>query len=245
MAEKPLPQGRRRQARLDRYFPVFSTDCQGGGLPPPTPLTQKQIAVLQSGLRDLCGVFWGLDAGRCEEIFQDRFMKGFEEPTLLPDDKAADALTEIRAFVATFADPAALCSCLEEEYVRLFISNRSGIKAPLYHSCYTAGDGLLMGEPARMMKALLAEQGLDLERTVHEPPDHLSIELEYLYYLLQKGWKENDRALVGAAARFASDTMLPWLQLFQRRLSESATVSFFPCAATLVIMLLQRIAEEA
>jgi TorA maturation chaperone TorD len=71
--------------------------------------------------------------------------------------------------------------------VRLFISNRTGITAPLFHSCYASGDGLLMGEPARMMREVLAAQGLDLAETVHEPPDHLSIELEYLYYLRERG----------------------------------------------------------
>jgi TorA-specific chaperone len=232
------------EMRVERYSPVFIPDCQGGALTPLTPLTGKQHTLLQNALRDLCDIFWGLDAGRCEEIFHGRFPGAFIEPAFLLEGEGADALAEMKTFVATFDDPAALCGCLEEEYVRLFISDRSGIKAPLFHSCHIAGGGQLMGEPARMMKALLAEQGLDLEHSVHEPPDHLSIELEYLYYLLQRGWKENDRTLLGAAARFASDTMLPWVRVFQRRLSESATVSFFPCAATLVIMLLQRIAEK-
>jgi len=84
-----------------------------------------------------------------------------------------------------------------------------------------------------------------LSATTHEPPDHLSIELEYLYWLLESGWKEDDRELLAAAAQFASDTILPWVHLFHRRLSEGATVPFFPSAATLLIFLLQRIAEQA
>jgi TorA maturation chaperone TorD len=223
---------------------VFIAGCQGGALLSSTRLTEKQKASLQNGLRALCGIFWGPDASRCEEIFRGLWLGPSEQLAVLLEGKADDALAEIKAFVATFSDAAALCSCLEEEYVRLFISNRSGIKAPLFHSCYIAGGGLLMGEPARMMKELLAAQGLDLTETIHEPPDHLSIELEYLYYLLERGWKENDQGLLTAAARFASETMLPWVHLFHRRLSEGATVRFFPCAAALLILLLQRIAGQ-
>jgi TorA maturation chaperone TorD len=209
-----------------------------------TTLTETQKASVLKGLRDLCSVFWGPDANLCEEIFRGLCLGPCDELAFLLEGKAADAIAEIKAFVATFSDASALYGCLEEEYVRLFISNRSGIRASLFHSCYAAGGGLLMGEPARMMKELLAAKGLDLAETVHEPPDHLSIELEYLYYLLERGWKETDWELLASAARFASDTMLPWLHRFHSRLSDEATVPFFPCAATLLIMLLRRIAEK-
>jgi putative dimethyl sulfoxide reductase chaperone len=210
-----------------------------------TTLTKKQKASILNGLRNLCGIFWGPDANRCEDIFHGLCPGTSEDFAFLLEGKAADPLAEIKTFVATFSDAVTLYSCLEEEYVRLFISNRSGIKAPLFHSCYAAGGGLLMGEPVRMMKELLAVQGLDLAATVHEPPDHLAIELEYLYYLLERGWKEDDREMLGAAARFASDTMLPWVHLFHRGLSERASVPFFPCAAALLISLLQGIDEQA
>ena len=96
---------------------------------------------------------------------------------------------------------------MEEEYIRLFISCKGGIDAPLYHSCYFSDDALLMGEPA--VKKKYASRGLDLAADLHEPTDHISIELEYLYFLLKKGWDDNEPVLIAEAASFASNTLLP------------------------------------
>ncbi|NCO61727.1 MAG: hypothetical protein COZ11_07045 [Deltaproteobacteria bacterium CG_4_10_14_3_um_filter_51_14] len=210
---------------------------------PLAPLTENQKVYLRNGLRELCAVFWGPNDKWCEEAFQGAFLKVFDDPAWPLDRQASEVLEQISAFAATFEKPAALCRTLEEEYVRLFINHHSGVPAPLFHSCYTSGDRRLMGEPARMMKALLAEQGLDLAASVHEPADHLSIELEYLYYLLDKGWQTNERRMIEEARRFASAAMLPWVQVFFHRLEGEAGTPFYPCATALLIMLLRGIAD--
>ncbi len=52
-----------------------------------------------------------------------------------------------------------------------------------------------MGPPAVRMKKRFESSGLSLSDNMHEPPDHLSIELEYLYFLLEKGWSDNEGSL--------------------------------------------------
>jgi TorA maturation chaperone TorD len=52
-----------------------------------------------------------------------------------------------------------------------------------------------MGEPAIDMKNRYESKGLSLSDEIHEPPDHISIEQEYLYFLLDKGWSDDDRAV--------------------------------------------------
>ncbi|NIQ90076.1 MAG: molecular chaperone TorD family protein, partial [Desulfobacterales bacterium] len=70
---------------------------------------------------------------------------------------------------------------LEEGYVRLFISAKGGITAPLYESCYEFEGAPLMGRAAAEMKERFETKDLSVADTIQEPPDHLSIELEYLY----------------------------------------------------------------
>jgi TorA-specific chaperone len=68
------------------------------------------------------------------------------------------------------------------------------------------------------MKERFESKGLSLGDHIHEPPDHLSIELEYLYFLLERGWSEDDAALKDEAVSFAGGIMLPWVIKFQERL---------------------------
>jgi TorA maturation chaperone TorD len=79
-------------------------------------------------------------------------------------------------------------------------------------------DSPLMGPPAVMIKERFESKGLSLGDHIHDPPDHLSIELEYLYFLLERGWSTDDAALIDEAASFSADIMLPWVLKFQQRL---------------------------
>jgi TorA-specific chaperone len=138
--------------------------------------------------------------------------------------KPPGILDDLKAISAVFKSEAEMFQCLEQAYVRLFINSRNGVTAPLYASCYAAGsapgeDAALMGPPAVMMKERFESKGLSLGDHIHEPPDHLAIELEYLYFLLEKGWREDDPALLDEAASFAGETMLPWVIKFQDRIA--------------------------
>lgn len=185
------------------------------------PREDKKQALLE-GIRRLSDIFWGPDPQKCSEIQSGSFWIPFEKITLLLDLSSASALEKIKGWVKIFPDVEALCADLEETYVRLFISNHKGI-TPLYASCYAGGNSPetapMMGEPALDMRERFASKGLSLAEDIGEPPDHLSIELEYLYFLLEKGWTEKDARILGEASLFASEIMLPWIGKFQQRLA--------------------------
>ncbi len=133
----------------------------------------------------------------------------------------------------------ALYDFLEESYVRLFVNAQNGIPAPLYHSCYQDTEQAdsqprLMGEPAGFMRQLFMSKGLSLDNSLNEPPDHLSIELEYLYFLLQRGVTKQDNGAVDEAVSFAGTFMLPWVSLFRDRLTGRSTCPFYPFAAAIL-----------
>jgi TorA-specific chaperone len=195
-------------------------------------------------LKQLCRLFWGPDVDQCREIFQGKYFSPLEALKAQLDDKSVDGLQKIDTVVGSFTDKDTLCNYLEENFVRLFISHKEGIVAPLYQSCYEFENAPLMGASATMMTDRFESKGLSITQNLREPPDHLSVEMEYLYYLLEKGWSDGDDILVEEAVSFASENMLPWIRQFAMRLNEERGPSFYFFAAFVLSGLLQFIAES-
>jgi TorA-specific chaperone len=98
-----------------------------------------------------------------------------------------------------------------------------------------------MGRPAAMMKERLTAAGLWLEGRSSEPPDHLAVELEYLYLLLESGFENSDQALIDGAREFAMQEMAPWVRVWAGRLANETEDRFYPAAAKLVEAILLKI----
>jgi TorA maturation chaperone TorD len=192
--------------------------------------------------------FWGPKPEQCQNMLQSPFWLPVEEILPWLDPSSILTFDSIKAYLIHYSSGQVLYDRLEEEYVRLFISNRQGIRTPLYASCYIAKNSEertpLMGEPALAMQERFQSKGLSLAEDIGEPPDHLSIELEYLYFLLKKGWADNNNQLVDEAASFASETMLPWVMKLLQALGEVETAGrFYPLLTTLLCKTLQLIEQ--
>jgi TorA maturation chaperone TorD len=66
--------------------------------------------------------------------------------------------------------------------------------------------------------------------------------MEYLYFLLAKGWSDEDKDLIDEASTFAADIMLPWVSQFQARLAVEKKCRFYPLMASLLTEVLEFIA---
>lgn len=166
------------------------------------------------------------------------FLRPFEQLGAVLSGELSEALQKIVSIVADFADADSLFCHLEETYVSLFITHKEGIVAPLYQSCYEFKNAPMMGPSAIMMKQRLESKGLSLTNHLHEPPDHLAIELEYLYFLMEKGWSDNNDDFIDEASSFASKIMLPWVTEFQQRITTKRQFAFFYSVATILCALL-------
>ena len=93
------------------------------------------------------------------------------------------------------------------------------------------------------MKQRFESKGLSMADDLNEPPDHLAIELEYLYFLLEKGWADKDNELVAEAASFAGESVLPWVVQFRNQLNNETKCPFYPLSATLLVAILIFIAD--
>ena len=207
--------------------------------------TQKS-ALLQS-LQKLCSIFWGPNLEKCQEILAEDYFLPFKVVGNVPGNDAQDTLEKLQDSIRSFSDVKTLFTYLEEAYVRLFVNAMGGIAAPLYQSCYSDLMGIgakasLMGESAVFMKQRFESKDLSMADALNEPPDHLAIELEYLYFLLEKGWADKDNELVAEAASFAGKSILPWVMQFRNQLKNETICLFYPLSATLLVAILTFIA---
>ena len=208
-------------------------------------LDEKNQAAFLEGIALLSKFFWGPAAEDSREILQGGYFKPIEALAPVVGFEPPGILEDLIAFNNSFSDGNEIYQSLEQSYVRLFINSLDGIAAPLYASCYEAGraageDAPLMGPPAVMMKERFDSKGLSLGDHIHEPPDHLSIELEYLYFLLDKGWSDGDTALIDEAVSFAGETMLPWVTKFQERIAPVETECRFYQLITAILCAILR-----
>jgi TorA-specific chaperone len=207
-------------------------------------MTRKE-KVLLDGLKIMGQTFWGPSVVECTEMVKENYLNRLDSLTSVLKAGAGNRLHEIGSILRSFSDGDSLYQHLEEGYVRLFISAKGGITAPLYESCYEFEGAPLMGRAAAEMKERFETKGLSVADTIQEPPDHLSIELEYLYFLLDKGWRDQDGAFVSEGAAFAAETMLPWVSKLSERLAPEGDCQYYPLMAAVLVEVLNVIGRHS
>ena len=207
-------------------------------------MTSEQI-ILLDGLKIMAQTFWGPSVVECAEMVKENYLNRLDSLTSVLKTGAVDGLHEIGSIIRSFSDGDSLYEYLEEGYVRLFISAKGGVTAPLYESCYEFEGAPLMGRVAAEMKERFEAKGLSVADTIQEPPDHLSMELEYLYFSLDKGWRDQDHGLITEAAEFASDTLIPWVSKLSARLASEGDCRYYPLMAAVLVEVLNVIGRHS
>jgi len=141
----------------------------------------------------------------------------------IDSEKIAEIASWLQCASHEFAVEERLLETLQENYTGLFVARPGGVPAPLYGSVYL-DDGQLMGESTLQVADHYRARGLSIGDD-GEPPDFLSTELEYLYYLVEQEVEglalrqlDKVREMTGAQQDFISNLLLPWLEPFTGRL---------------------------
>jgi len=159
----------------------------------------------------------------------------------------ADLLAEVCAAAAEHARrmqvSASRCSPEEllVEHARLFVGPQRVI-APPYGSVYLEEGRRVMGDST--VKALQAyqEAGLHLDSDFKELPDHIAVELEFVYYLTAKGVDAETAGSVEEANRhflarevFLEQHLRRWVPSFCARIAEGTENDFYRGLANCLI----------
>jgi len=200
------------------------------------------------GIKIMCRVFWGPDLESCRQMREKTFFRPFEIAFSEQDERVPVILSDMNSIINGFETSQSLSDYLNEWYVRLFVNNKEGI-IPLYQSCYEFENAPMMGASAVKMANRFESKGLSVGNAVHEPPDHLAIELEYLFFLLQEKntgpSDDTDTSVPSEAALFASEILLPWVIVFNQRLEQlTGSGRFYFLSAQMLVQHLGLIASR-
>ena len=196
----------------------------------------EQIEIIKSSAQTICRFFWGSDPKSCQEMLTGSLLAPLRKYGKSSTDKVAEKIDNLITGLKSYKSAKMLNDDLETDYVHFFINDREGILTPLYDSCYGVDhhsrEGQLMGKPEREMRERFSEVGLAMANSVNEPADHISLELEYLFFLLDRGLQMEDPDLISEAALFSRDFMLPWIKEMSVRFKDEEQATFYPQLVT-------------
>ena len=161
---------------------------------------------------------------------------------LLQEEVAPRLVTALRALAPGHADELdGLSAALDREdqktllseYTRIFIGP-DRLPAPPYGSVYLGLERQVLGPTTEEVRRLYAEEGLVVSDGVHEPPDHVALELEFAAFLLEKaarasrsGSASEARRLVARARDFEAKYLRSWLPSLATAIAEAAETDFY------------------
>jgi DMSO reductase family type II enzyme chaperone len=140
----------------------------------------------------------------------------------LPYDLGAPPRLDLHDATIAYAD-------FESEYIRLFDVGAAGPPCPLYGGVYIGDRMKTMEDATRFYNFFHLRPAPEM----HELPDHITTELEFLHYLTfrqaEAGQEGLDVAsLLRAERDFLARHLCKWMPHLQARLAKQTTVPFFP-----------------
>jgi TorA maturation chaperone TorD len=206
---------------------------------------EKIRDALIASVKQLCRVYWGPSEALCQQMLESSFLEPFDTLASWKETNWVADLSGLQKILDGFSETAPLLDYLEQGYVRLFVNAKGGIAAPLYASCYDEADDSpqLMGKAAVGMQQMLQDLGFAISDDVGEPPDHLAIELEVLYYLLTRHGVSDQKNDLTDASNFASVSMIPWIRSFYGRLKSEDHCRFYPLITAVLLSVLNTVVD--
>jgi TorA maturation chaperone TorD len=129
---------------------------------------------------------------------------------------------------------------LSVEFAKLFVGPFE-LKAPPYGSVYLDRERRVMGDSTMEVIKAYQEQGLSIDDEFKEVPDHISVELEFMYYLihkeveaLKKGDKKKALKWIEPQEAFFRTYLKPWVPAFCVRIKQGTDNRFYKALADCV-----------
>jgi TorA maturation chaperone TorD len=147
----------------------------------------------------------------------------------------------------------ALLGCSNEdlsvEHAQLFVGPYE-LKAPPYGSVYLDKERRVMGDSTMEVLRAYQKHRLSLDNEFKELPDHISAELEFMYYLIHKEVEalrntETKMALkwVEPQEAFFNSSLRPWVPAFCAKIKEGTENEFYRALAECVLTFIEHFQE--
>jgi TorA maturation chaperone TorD len=123
------------------------------------------------------------------------------------------------------------------EYARLFVGP-FGLQAPPYGSVYLDGGRRVMGDSTMGVSRMYQEEGLSGNDEFRELPDHISVELEFMSFLIFKEIEAMEKLDLGTALeavekqnKFLGEFLSRWVEPFCEKIKEGTDNEFYTALA--------------
>lgn len=164
------------------------------------------------------------------------FLSSLGEAEDAPQDMR-EGLHHIEAYIHASKDKLAddVKTELAVERTRLLRGIKPGYgPPPPYESVYIPTPHLVPGQGTLNIKNIYAESGVVLPEEIHDQPDFVGFELDFMRYLAEqeaKAWAENDMQAVMATGRkehaFLEEHVLLWIPQFCDLMRDQAQLDFY------------------
>lgn len=122
---------------------------------------------------------------------------------------------------------------LRIEDARLFIGPRR-LPSPPYESVYRTEGRLVMGESTVEVKKMYEKAGLQIVEQYTDLPDHIALELEFMYFLCVEeanAWKKDDKPTalkhLEMQKEFLDEHLMRWVPKFCDSVVNAAKLEFY------------------
>jgi len=165
----------------------------------------------------------------------------------LPNPDLSDTLDNLELHLANVSETAANCvrrmrkeiqngqnfEALKVDFARLFVGPYK-LLAPPYGSVYLDDGRTIMGDSTLDVKNRYREEGLDTAKNFKDAPDHITAELEFMYYLIFKEIKaffnsdiETAIGFIQKQKYFLESHLIAWIPEFTGNIIEEAETLFY------------------
>jgi len=132
---------------------------------------------------------------------------------------------------------------LAADYAQTFLRDHKHSALP-YASAFLSQDGLLYQAAHKEMTDLLQQEGLDVDKNLGEPADHIAVQLDYLGNLILRGVETSDdneyRKALKKQLGFIDTQLMNWVPLFVKKSATIENAHFYPSLCTLLLSFLRQ-----
>ncbi len=132
------------------------------------------------------------------------------------------------------------------DYARLFVGPNELI-APPYGSIYLDGKRRVMGDSTMEVVEIYKNKGLAIDENFKEMPDHIAVELEFMYYLIFREIEaleksETDKALdfIKTQELFLDKFLARWVKPFCDKIKKGTDNKFYSSLADCLSVFIEK-----
>jgi TorA maturation chaperone TorD len=119
---------------------------------------------------------------------------------------------------------------LRVAHARLFVGPFD-LLAPPYGSVYLDGERIVMGPSTLEVQQHYLAAGVDIQDEASGPPDHVVMELEFMYFLAYQCATTQEGRYLDASKAFLQAHLARWFPAFAARVQEHAPHAFYRALA--------------